>query len=68
MKQISAEIGQSVRAGEPVGSMGDGPSSVALIGGLTDIARPVLYVEFRKESEPVDPSPWWIGGRKEAMR
>jgi murein hydrolase activator len=68
MKQISAEIGQSVRAGEPVGSMGDGPSSVALIGGLTDIARPVLYVEFRKESEPVDPTPWWMGGRKEAMR
>jgi murein hydrolase activator len=68
MKQITVEIGQSVRAGEPVGSMGDGPSSVALIGGLADIARPVLYVEFRKESEPVDPSPWWIGGRKEAMR
>jgi murein hydrolase activator len=68
MNQISAEIGQSVRAGEPVGVMGAGPSSVALIGGITDIARPVLYVEFRKNSEPVDPSPWWIGGRREAMK
>jgi murein hydrolase activator len=68
MEQISAEIGQSVKAGEPVGTMGAGPSSVALIGGLTETARPVLYVEFRKNSEPVDPSPWWVGGRKEAMK
>jgi murein hydrolase activator len=68
MKQISVEIGQSVKAGEPVGIMGAGPSSVALIGGITETARPVLYVEFRKNSEPVDPSPWWVGGRKEAMK
>jgi septal ring factor EnvC (AmiA/AmiB activator) len=68
MNHISAEIGQSIRAGEPVGTMGDGPSSVALIGGETETARPVLYVEFRKNNEPVDPSLWWVGGRKEAMR
>lgn len=68
MKQISAEIGQSVKAGEPLGIMGEGPSSVALIGGEQELARPVLYVEFRKNSEPVDPSPWWLGGRKEAMK
>jgi murein hydrolase activator len=68
MKQISAELGQSIRAGEPVGTMGDGPSSVALIGGETENARPVLYIEFRKNNEPVDPSLWWVGGRKEAMR
>ena len=68
MKQISAEIGQSVRAGEPLGVMGEGPSSVALIGNETNNAHPVLYVEFRKNNNPVDPSPWWIGGRKEAMK
>jgi murein hydrolase activator len=68
MNQISAEIGQSVKAGEPVGVMGEGPSSVALIGGEGQNMRPVLYVEFRKNGEPVDPSPWWIGGRKEAMK
>ena len=68
MNQISAEIGQSVRAGEPLGRMGEGPSSVALIGNETNNAHPVLYVEFRKNNEPVDPSPWWIGGRKEAMK
>ncbi len=68
MNQISAEIGQSVRAGEPLGSMGQGPSSMALIGNETNNARPVLYVEFRKNNDPVDPSPWWIGRRKEAMK
>lgn len=68
MKQISVEIGQSVRTGEPLGVMGEGPSSVALIGGDTEMARPVLYVEFRKNNEPVDPGLWWLGGRKEAMK
>ncbi len=68
MNQISAEIGQSIRAGEPLGQMGKGPSSVALIGSETNNAQPVLYVEFRKNNDPVDPSPWWVGGRKEAMK
>jgi murein hydrolase activator len=67
MTQISAEIGQSIKAGEPVGTMGDGPSSVALIGDI-ELTRPVLYIEFRLNNEPVDPSPWWVGGRKEALK
>jgi murein hydrolase activator len=68
MNQISAEIGQSIRAGEPLGQMGKGPSSVALIGSETNNAQPVLYIEFRKNNDPVDPSTWWVGGRKEAMK
>jgi murein hydrolase activator len=68
MNQISAEIGQSIRAGEPLGQMGKGPSSVALIGSETNNAQPVLYIEFRKNNDPVDSSLWWIGGRKEAMK
>jgi murein hydrolase activator len=67
MTQISAEIGQSIKAGEPVGTMGDGSSSVALIGDI-ELTRPVLYIEFRLNNEPVDPSPWWVGGRKEALK
>jgi murein hydrolase activator len=70
--QISAINGQPVRAGEPVGEMGDKPASSTLSGGAVDDAvdkaRPVLYVEFRKQGQPIDPSPWWIGNRKEAMR
>ena len=68
MNQISADIGQSVRAGEPLGTMGEGPSSVALIGNETNNAHPVLYIEFRKNNDPVDPAPWWSHGRKEAMK
>ena len=68
MKEISAGIGQSVRAGEPVGIMGKGPSSVTLLGDQVQEARPVLYVEFRKNGEAVDSAPWWIGGTKEAFK
>ena len=68
MKEISADIGQSVRAGEPVGIMGKGPSSVTLLGDQIQEARPVLYVEFRKNGEAVDSAPWWIGGTKEALK
>lgn len=68
MNEISAEIGQTVRAGEPLGSMGDGPSSVTLLGDQIQEARPVLYVEFRKNGEAVDSAPWWIGGMKEARK
>ena len=68
MKEISADIGQSVRAGEPVGIMGKGPSSVTLLGDQIQEARPVLYVELRKNGEAVDSAPWWIGGTKEAFK
>ncbi len=68
MAGLSATNGQSIRAGEPVGVMGDGPASATLLGSAADNSRPVLYVEFRKNGQPVDPAPWWIGSRKEAMR
>ena len=68
MKEISAGIGQSVRAGEPVGIMGKGPSSVTLLGDQIQEARPVLYVEFRKNGEAIDSASWWIGGTKEAFK
>ena len=68
MNEISTDIGQSIRAGEPVGIMGKGPSSVTLLGDQVQEARPVLYVEFRKNGEAVDSAPWWIGGSKEALK
>ncbi len=68
MKQISAEMGQTVKAGEPVGTMGEGPSSLALLGDDAGTTRPVFYVEFRKDNAPVDSTPWWEGGKKEAMK
>ena len=68
MNKISAEMGQTIRAGEPLGTMGDGPSSVTLLGDQVQEARPVLYIEFRKNGEAVDSAPWWIGGMREARK
>jgi len=30
--------------------------------------RPALYVEFRKDGTPVDPSPWWAASKGEKVR
>ena len=58
MSRISVVTGQSVLAGEPVGAMGEArvaSTSVSKNGNAT----PELYVEFRKDGKPVDPTPWW---------
>jgi len=66
MKQISVELGQTVKAGEPLGQMGDGPSNLAVLGETAKI--PELYVEFRKDNTAIDPALWWAADRKEAMK
>jgi len=65
---ITAETGQTIRAGEPVGSMGQQAASGTLIGDRLDDPRPILYVEFRKDGGAIDPSAWWVDSRKEARR
>ena len=59
MDRISVSLGQSVLAGEPVGLMGEArvASTAAFDGGGVG---PNLYVEFRKDGKPIDPSPWWM--------
>ncbi|TAH36130.1 MAG: hypothetical protein EYC62_03260 [Alphaproteobacteria bacterium] len=44
--RIDSALGQNLVAGEPVGVMGTGPAS------------PRLYVEFRKNGQPVPPQNW----------
>jgi len=55
MQRIDVNVGQFVLAGEPVAAMG------ALAPGKGDKTgdRQVLYVEFRKDGQPIDPGPWW---------
>lgn len=65
---MTAQTGDFLRAGEPVGEMGLGPSSVTLLGDVIQDKRPILYVEFRNSTEAIDSTPWWIGGRQEALR
>jgi len=57
MERISVDLGQFVLTGEPVAVMGGGPQSAAAVA--TGSRQPVLYIEFRKDGTPVDPSPWW---------
>ena len=66
MDKVTVDVGEFMRAGEPVGEMGSGPASVTLFGEVVQDGRPVLYIEFRNSTEAVDSGPWWIGGLKEA--
>ena len=54
-----APFGQSLLAGEPVGTM-----ATAGADGLQEIpgshANPMLYLEIRKDGEPIDPLPWLV--------
>ena len=46
MARIDVNVGQRLLAGEPVGVMGQ------------DEARPNLYVELRRNGQPINPLPW----------
>lgn len=56
LSRIDVGPGQFVLAAEPVGTM-SGSAMRRTVKDQTD--APVLYVEFRKEGTPIDPSPWW---------
>ena len=58
MSRLNVASGQSVLAGEPIGAMGEArvASTAATSNGN---AVPELYIEFRKDGKPVDPTPWW---------
>jgi septal ring factor EnvC (AmiA/AmiB activator) len=66
MERISVALGQFVLAGEPVAVMGGGPQVAARVTSGT--SQPVLYIEFRKDGTPVDPSPWWARTESEKVR
>ncbi len=56
LSQIDVQVGEFVLAGQPVGVM-SGPAKGAKPKSAD--AAPVLYIEFRKDSRPIDPAPWW---------
>ena len=58
MDRTNVAVGQFVLAGEPVGVMGDGATRTASAVAI-GASQPILYVEFRKDGAPIDPSPWW---------
>jgi murein hydrolase activator len=66
MERISVDLGQFVLTGEPVAVMGGGPQASST--GMAGPKQPVLYVEFRKDGAPIDPSPWWATNEGEKVR
>ena len=66
MERISVDLGQFVLTGEPVAVMGSGSQVSAAVA--TRPKQPVLYVEFRKDGTPIDPSPWWATNEGEKVR
>jgi murein hydrolase activator len=58
LASVSVDIGQFVLMGEPVGTMGSRTigQTVTTSAG---VARPTLYIEVRKNNEPMDPTGWW---------
>ena len=75
MADIDGAVGQSVLAGEPVGRMGKAKTAYdqqssdenaeSARKSATD-GRPSLYIEFRKNSDPIDPRPWIMMSDKKA--
>jgi septal ring factor EnvC (AmiA/AmiB activator) len=61
LSQIDVSTGQFVVAGEPVANMSGGAPNAAQTG---QASAPVLYIEFRKDGEPVDPDPWWVASKQ----
>ena len=66
MDRISVGVGQFVLTGEPVAIMGIGSQTASNVA--TGPSQSVLYVEFRKDGIPVDPSPWWATSEGEKVR
>jgi septal ring factor EnvC (AmiA/AmiB activator) len=66
MERISVDLGQFVLTGEPVAIMGGGPQMASAFAVGSN--QPILYVEFRKDGIPVDPSPWWAITDSEKVR
>lgn len=58
MSALDIVSGQRLLAGEPVGTMGN-IQLASVTAAATNNSNPKLYVEFRRNGEPVDPSPWW---------
>lgn len=58
MEDIRVGPGQFVLSGEPLAAMGK--TRFAGSAALTLVSeRPTLYIEFRKDGQPVDPRKWW---------
>jgi murein hydrolase activator len=64
--RVNVDVGQFVLSGEPVATMGAQPAGA--LAPESGGGGPVLYIEFRKDGAPIDPSPWWAKSDGEKVR
>ena len=57
--ELAVSSGQTVLAGEPVGTITQMRVASAAATGI-DTQTPELYVELRKGKQPLDPATWWL--------
>lgn len=60
LSRIDVTVGQWLLAGEPVGSMSPQSKEVA------NDRRPQLYLELRRNGNPINPLPWIAAGKRKA--
>ncbi len=66
MGRTDVQLGQFVLAGEPVAVMAE--QKIASIGAANvGATQPVLYIEFRKDGNSIDPAPWWAASNSEKV-
>ena len=55
---VTVDIGQFVLMGEPVGTMGSRTIGRTVTTNAGN-SQPTLYIELRRDNEPIDPTGWW---------
>lgn len=74
LSRMDVGPGQFVLAAEPIGTMSRAPRTAQLASDRPDTApsvpqtgAPVLYVEFRKDGQPIDSDPWWAASHQKVQ-
>lgn len=71
LSQMDVGPGQFVLASEPIGTMSGAPRTAQLASDRAETApqtsAPVLYVEFRKDGQPIDSAPWWAASNQKVQ-
>lgn len=58
LDSVTVTIGQFVVLGEPLGTMGSRTIGRTVTTSAGN-SQPTLYIELRKDNEPIDPTGWW---------
>lgn len=58
LETVTANVGQFLLEGQPLGTMGSRTIGRMVATGA-GVSQPTLYIELRKNDQPVDPTGWW---------